>query len=392
MKLRILFITERFKPDLGGLAQSASRIAQNLCSLAAQVDVVTWSRFLQPGEIINESLSSARESRPQIYRIGLYRHWDLTMIHTLNLLHWLQQQNSYHLIWGHYLFPAGFLAVWFAKLHLISSVVSARGNDVDRNLFPPGDFARLQWTLQNVTLITSVSQELATKINLISSRQDIIVLHNAIDTNIFTPQLSQSEKLKLRQELGIDENEIVLGFSGELRQKKGQQFLLSALARVKEERPACLLIIGEVRPSQDSNLQMYALQHPEAYQRLIITHHLEAQQQVAQYLQLCDLFLLPSIWEGLPNALLEAMACSCCCLASDAGGIPEIIEHGVNGFLLPRHQLSHLGDAILEFCALNPELKRQIGRQAREHILSYFSLETEKQNLQQVLDRLLSNC
>ena len=83
MKLRILFITERFKPDLGGLAQSASRIAQNLCSLDAQVDVVTWSRFLQPGEIINESIPSDRETTSQIYRIGLYRHWDLTMIHTL---------------------------------------------------------------------------------------------------------------------------------------------------------------------------------------------------------------------------------------------------------------------------------------------------------------------
>ena len=387
IRTRILFIAERFPPDLGGLASSANRLSRNLCQLGVEVDVLAWSRFLQPGEVLQPN-SQLEINSPQIYRVGLYRNWDMTMIHTLNILDWLQQQHSYDAVWGHYLLPAGFLAVWFAKLQGLKSVVSARGNDLDRGVFPPGDFARLQWTLQQADVITSVSQDLANKIKLVSERNDILIIKNAVNTDIFAPSFSEEARLALRDKLGIAKNEIVLGFAGELREKKGQNFLLQALSQVRQHHPACLLIIGEIRTTQEAILQVYSVQHPEDYQRLIITGHLVEPQEVAQYLQLCDLFLLPSIWEGLPNALLEAMACGCCCLASDAGGIPEIIEHGVNGFILPRQQLQHLGNAVLEFLELDLNIKQKISQAARDRILAEFFLSAEKARLQTVLDRL----
>jgi hypothetical protein len=55
--------------------------------------------------------------------------------------------------------PGRFLAVWFAQIKGIKSIVSARGNDVDRGIFPPGDFARTQWTLERADLITAVSKD-----------------------------------------------------------------------------------------------------------------------------------------------------------------------------------------------------------------------------------------
>jgi glycosyltransferase involved in cell wall biosynthesis len=212
-----------------------------------QIDVLVWSRYLQPGEVVISPTENGK-----IYRVGLYRHWDMTMIQTLNVLDWLDSQNTYEAIWGHYLFPAGFLAVWFAKLKGLPSVVSARGNDIDREIFPPGDFSRLQWSLSNAALITAVSHDLACKIKLLAGREDVIVLHNAVDTDIFNPRLSLSEKLSLRQSLGISENEIVLGFSRELREKKGQAFLFKALTKVRHYHPCCLLIIGQIRNPQDS--------------------------------------------------------------------------------------------------------------------------------------------
>ena len=386
-KMKILFIAERFPPDLGGLASSGSRISQSLCQLGIEVHVMAWSRFLQPGEVLPPQYP-LEINRPQVYRVGLYRNSDMTMIHTLNILEWLQQQHSYDAVWGHYLLSAGFLAVWFAKLQGLKSIVSARGNDLERGVFPPGDFARLQWTLQQAHVITCVSQDLANKIELVNERNDIVVSKNAVDTDIFTPSLSEEARWELRNNLGIAQNEIVLGFAGELREKKGQHFLLQALSQVRQRYPACLLIIGEIRKNQEAILQVYSVQHSEDYQRLIITGHLAERQKVAQYLQLCDLFLLPSIWEGLPNALLEAMACGCCCLVSDAGGIPEIIEHGVNGFILPRQKLHHLGDAVLEFLGLSHNIKQKISQAARERILVEFSLLAEKARLQIVLEQL----
>jgi glycosyltransferase involved in cell wall biosynthesis len=81
------------------------------------------------------------------------------------------------------------------------------------------------------------------------------------------------------------------------------------------------------------------------------------------------------------------MACGCCCIASDAGGIPEIIEHGVNGFVLPCSQLHHLGEAVGECLELEADQRYQIGMAGRDRIRSEFSLDAEKARLQSVLDR-----
>ncbi|MEA5515506.1 glycosyltransferase [Nodularia sp. UHCC 0506] len=382
---RLLLITERFAPDLGGLASSATRLVTTLCQLSIEVDVVTWSRYLQPGEVLPPEMV---EAKYRIYRIGLYRHWDMTMPHTLNVLDWLQQTRGYDAIWGHYLFPSGFLATWFAGLKNIPSTVSARGNDIDREMFPPGDFARLQWTLKQAKVITAVSADMSRKIQLLSGRDDVLVLKNAVDTNIFS--LLKSGEIT-REKLGIAPDEVVLGFCGELREKKGQQFLLNALTTVRSQRPACLLIIGEVRASQESILQVYKTQQPENAQRIIVTGHLSNSELVAQYLRLCDVYLQPSLWEGMPNALLEAMACGCCCIASDAGGIPEVILHGENGFMLPRSQLHKLGEAVLECLTMPIEQKNGIVQAASDRILNEYSIAQEQQQLQILLNRLMPN-
>jgi len=381
---RLLFICERFAPDLGGLASSATRLVSTLSQLNIEIDVLTWSRYLQPGEVLPPEV----EAQFRVYRIGLYRHWDMTMPHTLNVLDWLHSSRAYDAVWGHYLFPSGFLATWFAALKGIPSTVSARGNDIDREMFPPGDFARLQWTLQHAKVITAVSGDMSRKIQLLSGRDDVLVLKNAVDTEIFSPQ---TESQITRASLGIAPDEAVLGFCGELREKKGQQFLLNALTTVRTSSAACLLIIGEVRTSSESVLQLYKTQHPENAERILITGHLPNQKDVAQYLRLCDVYLQPSLWEGMPNALLEAMACGCCCIASDAGGIPEVILHGENGFLLKRSHLHKLGEAVLECLAMTPEEKNRISQAAGDRILTDYSIAQEKLQLQAVINRLIPN-
>jgi glycosyltransferase involved in cell wall biosynthesis len=384
---RLLLLAERFPPDIGGVATSAGRIARAIAQLGVEVDIVTWSRYLQPGEV----LPTPPEEMPQVYRIGLYRHWDMTMPSTLNFLEWLHQSRQYDAIWGHYLFPSGFLATWFGKMQGIPCVVSARGNDIDKEIFPPGDFARLKWTLETADLVTAVSQDLAKKIELLCGRKDVAVIYNAVNPEVFTFRSSEDAKIisDRKTALGIHPDEAVLGFAGELREKKGQQFLLEALTKVREKHPACLLIIGEVRASQEGILQAYKLQNPDCASRVIITGHLPDPQAVAQHLHLCDVYLQPSLWEGLPNALLEAMACGCGCIASDAGGIPEIVTHGKNGFILSRSLLNRLGDAVLEYLELTKESKQKIAIAARDRISTAFSPNREQSYLQEVLNQLL---
>ncbi|PTL78920.1 glycosyltransferase [Vitiosangium sp. GDMCC 1.1324] len=386
---RILLIAERFPPDLGGLARSGARTAGALSRLDAQVDVLTWTRTLPPGALqtldAGEVAASARGAT--LHRLGLFGQTDTSLRHTLDVLDYLHSQRRYKLVWGHYLSPPGFLAVTFAGLAGIPSTVSARGNDVDQAMFPPGDFARLLWTLQRATVLTAASGDLARKmVMLLGHDSRVEVIPNAVDTSLFSPGPADPA---LRQRLGILPEELVLGFSGELRHKKGVPFLLSALSEVRKVRPACLLVIGEVRPRELEQLTAFRVEHPEDAARLIVSGRLDAPEDVAAHLRLCDVYLQPSLWDGMPNAMLEAMACARVVVASDAGGIPEAIDSGHNGFLVPKAMLNHLGQAVIDVLSLSEERRVAIGAAARARIEQRFQAQAEAEVLQRVLARTI---
>ena len=111
---RALLITERFAPDLGGVARSSARIADAFSELDVAVEVFTWTKTLAPGSLGTARRQCNTKSYP-VRRLGLFANWDLSLQHTLNSLHQLHEQDPFDFVWGHYLFPAGFLATFFAK-------------------------------------------------------------------------------------------------------------------------------------------------------------------------------------------------------------------------------------------------------------------------------------
>ena len=380
VKPRLLFLSERYPPDLGGVATSAGRISRALAALGADIDVIAWSRTLDAGLVVPE------DGNPAVYRMGRFREWDSTMPHTLNLFDWLLSKHRYDAIWGHYLAPAGFLAAWFGRLKNIPSMVSVRGNDLDREMYPPGDFARLRWTLEQANCISAVTEDLARKVAALSLRNDVVCLKNAVDTEVFAPGEASGA---LREKLGIRPGEVVLGFAGELREKKGQQFLLEALRKVRERRPACLLVMGEVRPSEMPRLMQWTGPGSLADHRILVTNQLSTQAEVNTHLHLCDIYLQPSLWDGMPNALLEALAAGCLSIGSDAGGIPEIITDRLSGVIVPRWQLHRLGEVVLDWLARSVDERMRMRQAARERVLRDFDFDQERRQLQQILGRLI---
>ncbi|AGC49087.1 group 1 glycosyl transferase [Myxococcus stipitatus DSM 14675] len=349
--------------------------------MGARVDVLAWTRSAAPG-----ALSSAEDaSGVTLHRLGLFGSTDLSMQHTLDVLGHLHSKRRYELVWGHYLSPPGFLAVVFAASVGIASTVSARGNDVDQQMFPPGDFARLLWTLQRADVLTAASADLGRKMSLLLGRDARVeVIPNAVDARVFSPGPADPA---LRERLGIAPDEVVLGFSGELRHKKGLPFLLSALSEVRRVRPACLLVIGEVRPRDAEHLVAFRAEHPEDGARIVVSGALATTEDIAAHLRLCDVYLQPSLWEGMPNALLEAMACARPVIASDAGGIPEAVDSKHNGFVVPKALLNHLGQACLDVLSMSDAQRAAMGAAARERILERFVAGNEEEALRRVLTR-----
>jgi glycosyltransferase involved in cell wall biosynthesis len=98
---------------------------------------------------------------------------------------------------------------------------------------------------------------------------------------------------------------------------------------------------------------------------------------------------MPSLRDGLPNALLEAMACERAVLATEAGGISDAIQDGENGRMVPVSDLQALVAAALELLA-DSEERQRLGRAARQTVLAEFSLEQELQANLTLYDRLLN--
>ena len=383
MRGRLLFLTTRFAPDIGGVASSATRIAQSLARAGYELEVYCWTRSLDAGE---EAVHHHAE-QVRVHRIGSFGSEDLSMQHLLTLLEDRHRAAPFTAAWGHYLLPSGYLAVLFARLVGIPVVASARGNDVDRLMFPPGDFARLTWTVRSATVVTAVSGELAAKLAVVEPEAKVRVLHNAVNATVFSPDARDDD---LRGTLGIPEDVPVIGFSGELRYKKGAEPLLAAFARLVAEREARLLIIGEPRAREREHLDRLAAIDATAAERIIVTGHIDDSRAVAAHLCLCDVVVVPSLWDGLPNALLEAMACARPVIAAAAGGIPEVLRHGVDGVLIGRGELGRLDEALIELLDATPEQRDALGAAARERVCTSFTPEGEDQELAAVLDGIAS--
>lgn len=374
--MRILFLSDRYPPAIGGVAASAARISRTLARAGHSVEVVVSAREL-PGGAVETTQPDANLT---VHRCGASRSVDYTQQQMLIFLEWLQRRQPFDRVWGHYLTTAGFLAAWFGKTHQIPSILSVRGNDLDKELFPPGDFGRLDWTLRNASRIVTVSRDLATKVRALVDR-DADVLPNSVDVETFQPGPRPDD---LVFKYGLTPGELVLGFSGELRAKKGLQFLVQCFREVHARQPVRLLVIGQVRGSDRGELDRL-LGDDSLRERLIVTGHLPNQADVARHLRLLDLMLIPSLWEGMPNSLLESLAAGVPVIASDAGAIPEVVVDGVHGLLLPRTHLHLLSQRVEELCAQPGDSRRAMVTAGRKLVEQHYSPEAEAKRLAELL-------
>jgi glycosyltransferase involved in cell wall biosynthesis len=188
------------------------------------------------------------------------------------------------------------------------------------------------------------------------------VVYNGVDA---APAGLQREQKRLELQLGPEE--LLLGTVGRLDDQKGHAVLLEAVARLKDSIALRLVILGEgpLRPALEGQIRRLRL---ERSVRL-----LGERADVASWLSALDLFVLPSLWEGLPNSLLEAMAIGLPCLATSVDGVPEVILPGQNGLLVPAGDSAALAQAITAL-AKDPAARSRLGQAAAKTARERFSL------------------
>jgi glycosyltransferase involved in cell wall biosynthesis len=205
----------------------------------------------------------------------------------------------------------------------------------------------------------------------------IFVCHNGLDIRVFHDR-------DRRRIAGLEDAELVIGCVSVLRPEKRLDLLVDCFAASAARHPGIrLLLVGS--GSEEAALRDRARQAGIAGRCVFV----QATPHVTPYLSSIDIFVLPSMSEGLSNSLMEAMACGCCVIASDTGGNAELIQEGVDGLLFPPGDAAWLG-AQLETAIASEGLRTSLAAAAARRIRSQFSLINSVERMQAIYSQILS--
>jgi len=365
--MKIALLSEKYTPDIGGLAISAGRLGELLSAAGHDTRLFAPTLSLPPA-----SKQTSLSNGVHVTRFGAHKRVDDTLVNWFELIVEEHQREPFDLIHAYFLPMAGFVGSYAGKYLSVPSIVSIRGNDIERAAFDPGKFGHVMYALQNANAVTTNTSELAKKAKAFVDRE-IHLIPNGVDTECFKPM---ETNLALAEALGLEKDSMVIGFVGELREKKGLATLLYGYAQIKKRMAAALLIVGEVRVGADEQaLAEFRGAHPDL--QIIVTGHVPHKDLPAYY-SLMDVFIHPSLRDGMPNAVLEAMACGKAVVATPVGGVLDVIEDGKNGMLINVNDANMLATAILKLLD-DPEKRSTLGKNARELTTSRFLPEQELQ-------------
>jgi glycosyltransferase involved in cell wall biosynthesis len=216
-----------------------------------------------------------------------------------------------------------------------------------------------EWFLSHfVYKVVAVSEHTAKnliKYEKISPRK-IAVIPNGIDGSKYAISIDKDKK---RAELGITNKGPIIGIGVRLCEQKGITYLLQAMPGIIEKFPDCTLVIAGKGPLE-ADLENEA-------NALGITGNVKfvgMRLDMPELLKLFDVYVLPSLWEGLPLVLLEAMVAGCPIVATDVGGVVTIIRHEVSGLLVKTKNFAEIRDAVDKLLS-SVQLRRDFVRNAR---------------------------
>jgi len=209
----------------------------------------------------------------------------------------------------------------------------------------------------------------------------IKVIYNGIDGSKFRVKINKKKK---REELGIAEDYFVIGIGVRLSAQKGLHYLVEAAYILSKSFPKFKLIIigdGELR----EELETLAKEKGIA-DKVIFTGY---RNDIAELLQIIDIYSLPSLWEGHPLVLLEAMAAGKPIVASDIPGNRETVVHGKTGLLVPPQRSTELASALLKLLE-NNDLRLRMGHMGFRFFEDRFVTSRMVREYQVVFEETLS--
>lgn len=390
--INVCMVTSRFFPEYGGGAKQALSLCQKLKDRGINPIVVTFNhdKRLNSRKVIREIAEGIEVNRvsPLMKRKG----WTACA----NLLNFLiRERKKYHILHVHGVYYQAYIAALTAralKKKIITKISVYGGDD-------PLTISRSQLGLLKLRIISLVDRIICTTSQLFANsikaglkEKHLVRIPNGVDVDKFKP-LSPNQRIDLRNRLGIGDKGIVVMFTGILYRRKGLDLLLKAFKQIaRRDKELKLILVGpcEIKEhwgiDEDYVRTLRRLAHPLG-NRLIFTGYVH---NVEDYLRAADIFVLPSWREGLPNSLLEAMACGLPCVATRLPWNQEIIRDGENGLLFQAGDIDDLTEKLLRLVE-DSDLRKRMGEKARIAMVKNFSIDKIADKYVKLYRNLLNN-
>lgn len=343
-------------PTPGGSGVVATELGKSLARMGYGVHFITYGL---------PSRLRAFEENVFFHKVepGDYPLFQQTSPYTLSLAAKIREvavQHDLDIVHSHYAIPyatSAFLAKEMLKTtgRDLKTITTLHGTDITLVGVMPSFYEITRFSISVSDAITAVSHFLRREtVEAFKIDRPIRVIHNFVDTDEFRP----ARDMQIRSRFAKDDEQVIVHVSN-FRKVKNVPAVVDVFCEVRRSRRVKLLLVGD-GPELETVERMVA-------ERGISddVFFLGDQEFIAGVLPVGDVFLLPSEHESFGLAALEAMSCGLPVVASNIGGLHEVIRDGETGFLFDPHDIRGMSDVIARLLG-DPEIRREVGLRARE--------------------------
>lgn len=378
-----------YHPQTGGAEIQARRLAQYQREQGYAVCVLARRRLADPVE--REWPACEEIDGLPVYRVPVRGRgrWAALSYFLGGLWLLFRHRREYQVLHAHMLTAPAVLS-GVAGLLLRKRVVakaSGGGLRVQSNVSELQRSPASRWLLRHTLhRILAISREIAADLTQLGfPPEQVTYLPNGIDVHAFAP--AAGPKATIRQRLGLPVDGLILVFTGRLRPVKNLAPLVEAVALLAADFPTLrLLLVGA--GVERARLEQLAQTLNLADRVTFAGETLD----VRPYLHAADVFALPSLKEGLSNAMLEAMAVGLPVLATAVGGAPDLIRPGENGVLLPPAPSPAQIVEALRPLLTDPARRQALGQRARQTVVEQCAFEVVGERILALYRELGGDC
>ncbi len=346
-------------PSIGGSGILASALGEALARRGHEVHFISYERPFR----LPDNLPGLHFHVVQVGNYELFKYPDYTLPLSVKMAE-VSREHRLDILHVHYAVPHATAAV-LARMQLPAElrpalVTTLHGTDTTLLGRDPAYGPAIRHALESSDAVTAVSRSLAEETRrVLGFERPIEVIHN-----FFDPRPPRRSRAAVRTELGVGEETLILHASN-LRPVKRIDLLLQTAARLRDTRPFKLLILAgtDFTPFESDVRRLDLREHLIVKERVV---------DIEEYLQAADFGLFTSDTESFGLSILEAMCFACPSISTAVGGIPEVVENGRSGLLVPADD----GPALLAAAHQlidDPALRAHLGTAAQERARALFS-------------------